>query len=88
MPKRARIPGEVRTASEATEIALAFLKKYRRFARPLKAIRENDIWYVEIDVGPLTADVARVQIDAKTGDILEYNVTEAGIGSKKSGSKV
>lgn len=83
MPKRARISGEVKTASEATDIALTFMKKYRWFARPLKAVREGDVWFVEIDVGPLTTDVAKVKIDAKTGDILEYTVVGDSIGSKK-----
>ena len=83
MPRRIRTPGEVKTASEATDIAIAYMKKYRWFARPLKAIRENDIWFVEIDVGPLTTDIIKIKIDAKTGDIMEYSVTEDGIGSKK-----
>jgi len=84
MPKKTRTEGKVKTASEATDIALAYMKNYRRFARPLKAIRENDTWFVEIDVGPLTTDLAEVKIDAKSGDILEYSMTEeSAVGSKK-----
>lgn len=76
MAKRKRIPGEVKTASEATDIALSYLKKYRYFARPIKAVREGDIWLVEIDVGPIITKVAKIKIDAKTGDILEYTVAQ------------
>jgi uncharacterized membrane protein YkoI len=66
--------GEIKTAEEATEKARAFIKKYRMIARPLKAVRENGVWAVEIDVGPILVAVAQVKIDANTGDILEYNI--------------
>ncbi len=65
---------EIKTAPKATAIAESFIKKYRFFARPLKAIREGDIWLVEIDVGPLTPIIAKVKVDAKSGEILEYNI--------------
>jgi len=65
---------EVKSATEATEIAQKFLSKYRLFTSPLKAVREGDVWFVDIDVGPLVKQVARVKIDAKTGEILEYSL--------------
>jgi len=65
---------EIKTAEKATAIAHSFIKKYRSFARPVKAIREDDAWLVDIDVGPLAAKIAKVKIDAKTGDILEYTI--------------
>lgn len=65
---------EVKSAKEATEIAQTFISKYRFFTRPLKAVREDDIWLVELDVGPLFTVVAKVKIDAKSGEILEYNI--------------
>ena len=65
---------EIKSASVATKKAVSFVKKYRVIARPLKATREDDKWLVEIDVGPLFVAVARVKIDAKSGDILEYNI--------------
>ncbi len=65
---------EVKSAGKATEIASSFIKKYRWFARPLKAVREDDTWLVEIDVGPLSPIIAKVKIDAKSGDILEYTI--------------
>ena len=68
------MPGEVKSAKEATEIADAFIKKYRWYTRPLKAIKEGDNWLVELDVGPLFTTIAKVKIDAKSGDILEYTI--------------
>ncbi len=66
------MPEEVKSAARATDIAMLFIKKYYMFARPLKAVREDNTWLVEIDVGPLTPMVAKVKLDAKSGDILEY----------------
>ncbi len=34
------MPGEVKSAAQATEIARNFLKKYRIIVAPLRAIRE------------------------------------------------
>jgi hypothetical protein len=66
--------GEIKSAVDATEVAVNFLKKYRRLARPIKAAREDNKWLVEIDVGPLTEVVARFTIDANSGKILEYHI--------------
>jgi len=68
------MPEEVKSAKEATEIALSFIKKYRFIARPLKAVREDNTWLVEIDVGPLFVTVAKIKVDAKSGDVLEYTI--------------
>ena len=68
------MPEEIKSAKEATEVALSFIKKYRFIARPLKAVREDNIWLVEIDVGPIFVMVAKVKLDAKSGDILEYTL--------------
>jgi hypothetical protein len=65
---------EVKSATEATEIAMDFVKKHRWFARPVKATRDNGIWRVEIDVGPILVAVAKVKIDATSGAILEYDI--------------
>lgn len=66
--------GEVKSAREATEIAQSFISKHRMFVRPLKAAREGDIWLVDLDVGPLFAIIAKVKVDAKSGEILEYSI--------------
>ncbi len=65
---------EVRSAAEATELARNFIKKYRTYTRPLKAVREDDTWLVEIDVGPIFTIIAKIKVDAKSGDILEYTI--------------
>ncbi len=62
---------KVDTADKAMEIAHSFIKKYSPVALPLKAERENDVWLVDIDVGALA-----VKVDAKTGDILSYEIPE------------
>jgi uncharacterized membrane protein YkoI len=67
---------EVKTAEEATEIARSFIKKYRIIALPVKAVREDDVWNVEIDVGPLAVRIAKVKVDAKTGNIMSYEIPE------------
>jgi len=68
------MPGEVKSAPQATEIAMSFVSEHRFFARPLSAARENGHWIVKIDVGPLAREIASVKIDAKTGEILEYDI--------------
>ncbi len=68
--------GEVKSATEATEIAVKFIKKDRWWVRPLKAVRENGTWRVEVDVGPLSKTVATLKIDAQSGKIMEYNIPE------------
>jgi len=65
---------EVKSAAEATELARNFIKKYRTYTRPLKAVREDETWLVEIDVGPIFAIIAKIKVDAKSGDILEYTI--------------
>jgi len=65
---------EVKSAAEATELARNFIKKYRTYTRPLKAVREDDTWLVEIDVGPIFTIIAKIKVDAKSGDILEYTI--------------
>jgi len=69
---------EIRNAEEATERALLFLQtKYpvrRLTARPAKAIRENDVWTVDLDVGIVRVMIASFKIDAKTGEIIQYSI--------------
>jgi len=70
--------GKIRNAEEATERALSFLQaKYplrRLTARPAKAIRENDVWSVDLDVGIVRVLIANFKIDAKTGEIIQYSI--------------
>ena len=70
------MPDVVKSASEATEVASSFIKKYIPIAQPVKAIRDDDVWLVDIDVGALAVKIAKVKIDAKTGDILSYEIPE------------
>ena len=67
---------KVDTADKAMEIAHSFIKKYSPVALPLKAIKEKDVWLVDIDVGALAVKVAKVKVDARTGDILSYDIPE------------
>ncbi len=67
---------KVDTADKAMEIAHSFIKKYSPVALPLKAERENDVWLVDIDVGALAVKVAKVKVDARTGDILSYEIPQ------------
>ncbi|MDI6814671.1 MAG: hypothetical protein QMC90_01095 [Dehalococcoidales bacterium] len=54
------------------EIAHSFIKKYSPVALPMKADKEGDVWLV--DIGPLAVKVAKVKVDARTGDILSYEI--------------
>ena len=56
------------------EIAHSFIKKYSPVALPLKAERKDDVWLVDIYVGALAVKIAKVKIDARTGDILSYDI--------------
>jgi len=67
---------KVATADKAMEIAHSFIKKYSPVALPLKALREDDVWLVDIDVGALAVKIAKVKVDAKTGDILSYDIPQ------------
>lgn len=74
--KGARPPREVTSAEAATRIALAFAKRHSLVAVPLRAVRQDGLWLVEIDVGLLRVLKATLKIDAATGTILEYSFPE------------
>jgi hypothetical protein len=65
---------KVDTADKAMEIAHSFIKKYVPVALPLKAVKEGNVWLVDIDVGALSVKIAKVKVDARTGDILSYDI--------------
>jgi len=65
---------ELRSAARATEIAASFMNKYYSYVRPLRAVREDNTWLVEIDVGLTVVKIAKVKLDAMSGEILEYTV--------------
>lgn len=66
---------KVESAAQATDIAVEFLKNYYQLIqRPMNAAQENGTWVVEVDVGSFLVKVARVSINADTGDIVSYEV--------------
>ena len=65
---------EVKSAAEATQIAMSVIEKQYLFVRPIKAIRENDVWVVQIDVGAFKPRIGNFKIEAKTGLVLEYTI--------------
>jgi uncharacterized membrane protein YkoI len=72
------VKGEkVDNADQAMEIAHYFFKeKGKTVALPMKAVRQNDVWLVDIDIGAVRLEIATVKIDAKTGDILSHEITQ------------
>jgi len=54
----------IESAEKATELAVSFIKQHYFISRPLKAIRENNTWNIEIDVGLLKTEIVAVKIDA------------------------
>jgi len=67
---------KVDDAERAMEIAHYYMKKDRTVALPMKAVRQNDVWLVDIDIGAVRLEIATVKIDAKTGDILSHEITQ------------
>lgn len=67
---------KVDTADKAMEIAHSFIKKYSPVALPMKAEKEGDVWLVDIDVGALAVKIAKVKVDARTGDIQGYEIPQ------------
>jgi hypothetical protein len=61
-------------ARTATDVAVRFIKQYRLAALPKGATKANGKWVVKVDVGVLDTRIATVEIDAKTSQILEYNI--------------
>ena len=61
-------------ARAATDIAVQFIRQYRLTALPKGATKANGKWTVKVDVGVLDTRIATVEVDAKTKQILEYNI--------------
>lgn len=74
---------EIKSADEATQRAVDFLKPYYPWLKPMKATKANHIWVVEVDVGAFLTKIAKVHIDVKTGSIVEYDVPEVGTRSEE-----
>jgi len=68
---------KVDNADQAMEIAHYFFKeKGKTVALPMKAVRQNDVWLVDIDVGAVRLEIATVKVDANTGEVLGYEITQ------------
>ena len=65
----------VRSADQATDIALGFLRKSGwTFIRALSAHRKDGSWLVEVDVGAVTFKKGNLKVDARTGSIVDYDL--------------
>ena len=62
----------ITSASQATEVAVEFLKRYFPFIAPVKAQKENGLWLVQADVGAVAVRLATVVVDAQTGEIRSF----------------
>jgi hypothetical protein len=67
---------KVKDDLDAMDIANAFMKKDNPVALPLKAVRRDDIWLVDVDIGAVRMEIVRVKIEARTGKILSHEVVE------------
>lgn len=63
---------KVRNAQQATEIAMEFLRKYHTYSSPKRAVKQDSAWLVQADVGLFETRIAKILIDARTGEILDY----------------
>ncbi len=66
----------VKSAEEAIDIGMAFIKKSYAYAWPIKATKEGDYWHVEIDIGIFQKKIAEIIIDASSGEITKFTVRE------------
>lgn len=85
---------EIKDAEQATAVAVGFLKSYYPISqKPLSASFEKgrivaeDKWVVEVDVGAFYPRVANVNVQARTGTILNYQVERAEASPPLPGSK-
>ncbi len=72
----AKVAEKVDAAEEAMEIAHSFMMKDNAVALPLKAVRRDDVWLVDVDIGAVRMEIVRVKIDASTGNILGHETIE------------
>ena len=63
---------KIRTAEDATEAVVSFFQKHYPFLQPLKAVRQDGYWVVEIDVGAVKKRVIKAKLNATTGQMEEY----------------
>ena len=64
----------ITSATQATEIAVGYLKPYYEYSKPQSAKRVNGRWVVKVDVGLLMVKIATVEIDASTGEVISYDL--------------
>jgi hypothetical protein len=67
---------KVDNAEDAMAVANSFMKKDNSVALPLKAVRRDEVWLVDVDIGAVRMEIVRVKIDAKTGGILGQETVE------------
>ena len=63
---------EITSADEAINVASRFIEPHYPWHQPLKAVKEQNIWLVEFDVGALRVETAVVKIDAATREVKEF----------------
>lgn len=67
----------IRNAEQATDRALSFVRErspYGGIARPMRAVRDGQIWSVELDLGIIRVMVATIKIHAETAEIMEHSI--------------
>ncbi len=66
---------KVVSTQDATEVAVAFLKPYWAYIRPLRAKLREGVWRVEIDVGARYERSGWVKVDSETGKVIQVAST-------------
>ena len=62
----------ITSAKQATEIATEFLNEYFTAQKPISTKKGNGNWVVKVDVGLFLTQIATVEIDADSGEVLSY----------------
>jgi len=64
----------ITSAKQATETATEFLKEYFTVQKPRSAKKEDGNWVVKVDVGLFLTEIATVEIDTDSEEILSYEL--------------
>jgi hypothetical protein len=67
---------KIKTAEQATQIAVAFVKRYYNFVFPIETKKENHVWIVDLDISVFRPKIARVKINSVTGAVDNFSVRD------------
>lgn len=70
------VESKVKTADQATQIAVTFVQRYYKFVFPIETKKEDHRWIVDLDVSVFRPKIARVKVSSVTGDVENFSVRD------------